>query len=144
MKMIDANKETLTERATLCYWVDIENKQAYDESEDDYEPSVLPILYNNSSPIISRISAISFVRTNPSVTTYGGRKFSLSVYMMDNKTGKEYSIYSGVDQSTTELENLETELMLYMRYGYHFYGWELVTDQGGDCYRVINTDGWLG
>ena len=142
MKMIDVNQEVLTERASLSYLVGFADKPTNNNTEDDYEPSALPFEYNNPSPIIARLSAISFMRTNPIVTTSAG-KLKLIVYLTDNISGMDYPIYSGADKSKNELENLETELRLYMRYGYPYYGWELTTDQFGNIYRIINNDDWL-
>jgi len=87
--MIDVIKETLTERASLSYWVSFANEHNNNEVEYNFYTSAFPIEFNNISPFVARISAISFVRLNPVVPTSDG-KLQLRVYLMDNESGKNY------------------------------------------------------
>lgn len=126
----------------IGYRVGIDPTKVKGNTQGELFESLSPLTLADHSPFIARMLAISFVQAHPFVYL-GCGLHRLAVYLTDYISGREYLIFNGRKPTKKMLENLETEFLIYVRNGYQYNGWQLMTDTRGNAYRAISTDYWL-
>ena len=123
----------------IGYKVGFDPKVVNGNQKGEFIKSLPPLELAGQSPYVARMLAISFVQAHPFVYL-GGFLHRLVVFLIDYEAGKEYLIHNNKKPSKKMLANLEKEFHIYVRSGYSYSGWQLVSDKQGNAYRIIIND----